>query len=228
MAITFNNISIGSGVGLTITPPPSSVYLWSWGRNDLGQLGLGDTTVRSSPVQVGALTNWSSVATSKGAARMTTAIKTDGTLWAWGSNQFGRLGLGNTTYSYSSPKQVGSLTTWSIISAGGRQSFSIKTDGTLWSWGQNAYGQLGLGNRTYYSSPKQVGALTNWSKINCGSLTVMAINTVGALWGWGFNVEGALGLGNTTKYSSPKQVGALTTWIAISPNSNFSTVIKSA
>lgn len=216
---------VSSGNNNFIVAVKTNGTLWSCGYNQYGSLGDGTSTNKSSPVQVGSLTNWADVSCGD---YHSIAVKTDGTLWAWGLNDNGQLGLGNTTYSYSSPKQVGSLTTWSIISAGGRQSFSIKTDGTLWSWGQNAYGQLGLGNRTYYSSPKQVGALTNWSKINCGSLNVMAITTVGALWGWGFNVEGALGLGNTTKYSSPKQVGALTTWIAISPNSNFSTVIKSA
>ena len=96
-----------------------------------------------------------------------------GGLYSWGRNNYGQLGLGNTT-NYSSPKQVGALTTWSKISAGNNFSIATKTDGTLWSWGYNNFGQLGLGNTTNYSSPKQVGALTTWSKIAGGSLHTIA------------------------------------------------------
>ena len=139
--------------------------LWSWGYYPFGQLGLGNTNAYSSPKQVGALTNWSSVSCG---SYFTVSIKTDGTLWSWGYSYTGQLGLNNTTY-YSSPKQVGALTNWSSVSCGYVHTVSIKTDGTLWSWGQNAQGQLGLGNTTNYSSPKQVGALTNWSSVSCGT-----------------------------------------------------------
>jgi alpha-tubulin suppressor-like RCC1 family protein len=77
------------------------------------------------------------------------------------------LGIGNTT-SYSSPKQVGSLTSWSQVVAGASSSFSIKTDGTLWAWGRNGQRELGLGNATNYSSPKQVGSLTSWLQVAAG------------------------------------------------------------
>jgi alpha-tubulin suppressor-like RCC1 family protein len=83
--------------------------------------------------------------------------------------------LGNTT-NYSSPKQVGSLTNWSVVVGGETQfAISIKTDGTLWSWGRNFAGQLGLGNITYYSSPKQVGARTTWTVIASGGRNTLAI-----------------------------------------------------
>ena len=183
--------------------------LWSWGAGNSGVLGLGNTTNYSSPKQVGALTSWLKV--SAGYDKFNLATKTDGTLWAWGKNNNGQLGLSNTTY-YSSPKQIGSGTTWSDIAAAGYCSLAIKTDGTLWSWGYNGAGQLGLGNTTSYSSPKQVGALTTWSKVNGGIAHSLAIKTDGTLWSWGDGAYGKLGLGNTTYYSSPKQVGALTTW----------------
>jgi alpha-tubulin suppressor-like RCC1 family protein len=185
--------------------------LWGWGVNGLGQLGLGNTTYYSSPKQVGALTNWLLVSASQ--YQHTAAIKTDGTLWTWGSGAGGGLGVGNTT-NYSSPKQVGALTTWKYVSTGVSSTFAIKTDGTLWVWGRNNLGQLGLNNITYYSSPKQLGALTNW-KVVAGSISVFtgAVKTDGTLWTWGNNANGALGLGNTTRYSSPKQVGALTNWL---------------
>jgi len=82
--------------------------LYSWGKNSNGQLGLGDITNRSTPVQVGALTTWLKIACG---SYYSLATKTDGTLWSWGLNTNGLLGLGNIT-NYSSPKQVGALTTW--------------------------------------------------------------------------------------------------------------------
>ena len=95
-------------------------------------------------------------------------------LYAWGPNNYGQLGLGNTT-NYSSPKQVGALTNWSLVLAASTSSISIKTDGTLWSWGLNSSGQLGLGNTTNYSSPKQVGSLNTWVSLCKGSLSNSAI-----------------------------------------------------
>jgi alpha-tubulin suppressor-like RCC1 family protein len=146
--------------------------MWSWGRNNAGQLGQGNTTYRSSPVQIGALTNWSKVSAATG---FTLAVKTDGTLWSWGQNNAGQLGTNNITY-YSSPKQIGSLTTWFNVGAGlNHFSISVKTDGTLWSWGSGSNGQLGLNNLTNYSSPKQVGSLTGWVNVACGNAHTLSI-----------------------------------------------------
>jgi alpha-tubulin suppressor-like RCC1 family protein len=195
--------------------------LWSWGSGYAGVLGLGNTTNYSSPKQVGALTTWSNVFTNSNYDSF--AIKTDGTLWAWGKNSYpGVLGLGNTT-AYSSPKQVGALTNWATVGAGNSHTLAVKTDGTLWSWGRGSYGRLGLGNTTNYTSPKQVGALTAWSLVNGGFSFSSAIKTDGTLWAWGKNTDGQLGLGNTTNYSSPKQVGALTTWSRLGAGSYAST-----
>jgi len=214
---------------LTTWPSPPSPALYSWGQNAQGQLGLGNSgagTYKSSPNQVGSLTNWATLPTPSMGYLFSAAIKTDGTLWTWGWNDAGRLGLGNTT-SYSSPKQVGSLTAWSKLTLVYQSVISIKTDGTLWSWGRNLYGQLGLGNTTYYSSPKQVGALTTWSNIAGCRYHTVATKTDGTLWTWGAGGLGRLGLGNVTNYSSPKQVGALTTWsIVASGMSNSTAAIK--
>ncbi len=187
--------------------------MWSWGQNTNGQLGLGDTTNRSSPVQVGALTSWyqSAAAFQSGAA-----IKTDGTLWTWGENSVGTLGLNNTTSGIYSPIQVGALTNWAKIASGGYHYLAIKTDGTLWAWGYNNYGQLGQGNTTNYSSPVQVGALTTWLQAAAGYFHTLAVKTDGTLWGWGAGLNGRTGHNNTTNYSSPVQVGGLTNWLTIS------------
>ena len=154
------------------------------------------------------------------------ALKTDGTLWSWGYNIYGQLGLGNSTY-YSSPKQIGALTTWLTVSCGNYHTVAIKTDGTIWSWGENGYGQLGLGTTTGMSSPNQVGSLTNWKSTACGSSHTVAIKTDGTIWSWGQNGYGQLGLGTTApNYSSPKQIGALSTWSQVSCGNNWTMALK--
>jgi alpha-tubulin suppressor-like RCC1 family protein len=204
-----------------------------WGANYYGQIG-NNSTIRNSalavrsPVQIGALTNWSKLACG---AAATLAVKTDGTLWSWGRNTEGQLGQGDIVHR-SSPVQVGALTTWSTVfctgggNSGYGSSFAIKTNGTLWSWGNNSSGQLGQGDIVHRSSPVQVGALTNWSLISGGQYHVLALKTDGTLWTWGYNNYGQLGQNDTVHRSSPVQIGALTTWSTIGTASQTSAAIK--
>ena len=188
--------------------------MWSWGANDSGQLGQNNTTYRSSPVQIGSLATWSQVTSAQSACF---AIKTDGTLWSWGSNSYGLLGLNDAGYGTgrSSPVQVGALTNWLKISSGSGHCLAIKNDGTLWAWGNNASGRLGINNTSNRSSPVQVGALTTWLEISGSSNFSLAINTSGNLLTWGSNSDGYLGLGDTANRSSPTQVGSLTSWVRL-------------
>ena len=117
----------------------------------------------------GAGTNWVTVNMNNYSSF---AIKTDGTLWSWGQNNSGQLGLNDTNYR-SSPNQIGALTNWLQISGNynGYVTTALKTDGTLWSWGRNNLGQLGLGNTTYKSSPTQIGSLSTWVAVS-GSMAI--------------------------------------------------------
>jgi alpha-tubulin suppressor-like RCC1 family protein len=216
-----------SGGGTCSAAITTSGTLWTWGGNDQGALGLGDTVNRSSPVQVGTLSNWLKVA---GGRYSMAAIKTDGTLWTWGNNQKGELGLGTSSYaqSKSSPNQVGALTTWSQVACGNQHVLAIRTDGTLWSWGKNVQGQLGLGNTTYLSSPNQVGLLTDWLSVSSrdNANYSLALKTDGTLWAWGINTAGQLGIGDTNSRSSPVQVGLLTNWANVTSRSVSTGAIK--
>ena len=187
--------------------------LWSWGRNNSGEGGHGDTVARSSPVQVGALTTWASV--SAGATNAA-AIKTDGTLWTWGTSPNGENGRSSVVAS-SSPIQVGALTDWAQVSCGTKSVFAVKTNGTLWAWGNaNPGGGLGLNDSVDRSSPTQIGALTTWASVHAGDDHASALKTDGTLWGWGDNSAqyGSSGHSTLNDISSPVQVGALDTWVS--------------
>ena len=133
--------------------------LYTWGNNSTGQLADNSQTQRSSPVQVPG-TTWLQLGDGTGYSKNPLAIKSDGTLWAWGADYYGSLG-NNTTAQYSSPVQVPG-NTWAYVSCGQQSNAATKTDGTLWVWGDNDYGQLSQNNRTRYSSPTQIGSATNW------------------------------------------------------------------
>jgi len=202
--------------------------LWSWGRNNYGQLGLGDTTTRSSPEQVGILTDWEDVSAGGDWGDTTVGVKTDGTLWTIGENFYGQLGLGYVTPNrHSSPVQVGALTDWSDAGGvGGSHVAVVKTDGTLWTWGQNQYGELGLGDIDKRSLPVQVGTDEDWSEAAGGDGYILAVKTDGTLWSWGRGYTGRLGLGDQTKHSSPVQVGSDMDWSRVSTGRSSSAAIK--
>jgi alpha-tubulin suppressor-like RCC1 family protein len=197
---------------------------WGWGNNYGGKIGNNTSVDRSSPVQIGALTNWAQVTA---ASAHTAAVKTDGTFWTWGNNGQGQLGH-NTNIRRSSPVQVGALTNWAHVSQGTNAShtFSIKTDGTLWAWGSNSYGQLGDGTRVAKSSPVQIGALTSWTQVALGGGHTIAVRGNGTLWTWGNGDYGRLGHDNAISRSSPTQVGALTNWAQGTGGTNHTAAVK--
>ncbi len=199
--------------------------LWLWGKNNYGNLATNDRVSRSSPTQVG--TGWSQVKNSDQFGGL--ALKTNGTLWTWGSGYGGATGLNEPFVYRSSPVQIGSNTNWSKIDTSGRVSnaAAIKTDGTLWLWGRNNYGQLGLGDRVYRSSPVQIGSGTDWNLVSFGYKNCAAIKTNGTLWVWGENYLGSLGLNDVSHRSSPVQLGSGSTWNQVDLNATSGAAIKS-
>jgi len=187
--------------------------LWLWGANSYGQLGDNTTTGRSSPVQtIAGGENWRMVSAG---GYHTAAIKTDGTLWTWGYNNYGQLG-DNTVVHRSSPVQTtAGGTTWKQVSASQYHTAAIRTDGTLWLWGYNRYfGQLGDNTVVNKSSPVQTTAGgTTWKLVAAGGYHTAAIKTDGTLWLWGCNKYGQLGDTTLVHRSSPIQtIAGGTNW----------------
>lgn len=163
--------------------------LWASGDNSLGQLGDGTNTTRISPLRIGKDTNWAQVALG---FRHVIAVKSNGTLWSWGSGRHGELGQGNCTYR-SVPTQIGISSNWGTnrdsIAAGWRHSFALKTDGTLWAWGDNWAGQLGLKGVEYRSIPVQVGTDTDWVKVFANRLSSLLVKKNGTYRNLGYTNE---------------------------------------
>ena len=201
--------------------------LWAWGDNRYGQLGNGTTVDRTTPTQesTGA-TNWSAIATG---GYHTVALKSDGTLWAWGYNGYGSLGDG-TIVSKSAPTQEATgATDWSVIAAGGFHTIAIKADGSLWAWGNNEIGQVGDGTTVNKDAPTQESTGgTNWSAISAGDYHTVALKSDGALWAWGHNQYGQLGDGTLTHRHTPvRESTGASNWSAIATGKDHTIALKS-
>jgi alpha-tubulin suppressor-like RCC1 family protein len=191
--------------------------LWAWGDNDEGQLGDGKISGQNrrdllSPVQIGSDANWSKVACG---THHSTAIRSDGTLWAWGYNGAGQLGDG-TFKERNSPIQIGSEKNWLNVFCVHSITFAIKSDGTLWAWGNNNQGLLCDGTKIHSRSPIQIGSETNWSQVNGSYGFIIALKSDGTRWVWGHNLYGNLGDGTKINHSSPVQISNETNWSQVS------------
>lgn len=208
--------------------------LWTWGSNSNGELGNGSTKESDAPMKV--LDNVAAVSCGGASA----AIKTDGSLWMWGSNSIGQLGNGGggnvTSLSgvtiQTVPVKV--LDNVTAVSCGGGHTAALKTDGSLWIWGLNAYGALGNGATVPSSTPMKV--LDNVTAVSCGSNYTAVLKTDGSLWTWGGNGFGELGYkggnGDFLGYliqTVPKQVAGLTASVSPSlPSASTTTPVTTA
>lgn len=200
--------------------------LWGWGLNTSYQLGMGDPSSRLSPSLVGEEPElaWTKVV---GARVFSLGIKSDGTLWSWGTNFNGELGIGiknvfpSTAGNRLFPVQVES-DQWLDIACSEVSAAGIKSDGTLWAWGNNQNGQLGQGDTTERLSPTQVGSASNWVQVACGRFFLVALNSDGQVWGCGV---GPVGDGTTNDYDVLTQaIGSGYAFIAC--GSQFKLAIK--
>ena len=237
--------ALSSAHSWTFTTPPLNVSanryhsvalkgdgtLWAWGLNNRGQLGDGTTDDSSFPKRVTVGTTWVSVAAG---GYHTVAIRDDGTIWAWGLNNKGQLGNGTTIESHN-PAQVDVAgNDWVSIAAGLDFTVALKSDGTLWAWGDNSAGQIGGDpvSLSYSETPRQISTDTDWAAVSCGALHCLALKKNGKLYAWGDNdLGGQLGIGDTygdVLFSSvPLKVNNDTDWAVVAAGGFHNLAIKS-
>jgi alpha-tubulin suppressor-like RCC1 family protein len=207
--------------------------LWAWGNNQYGQLGNGSflnyPLAQTSPLRIGSPSDVWTMVSAGGAHSL--AIKDDGTLWSWGLNDFGQLGNDSTETS-NVPVLIGTaMDQWSFVSAGDTHSFAIKTDGSLWAWGDNTSGRLGDGTTTNRLIPVRIADGTNdWKSVRTAIDHTVAVKTDGSLWSWGVNFRGKLGLGQFSTalpaVNSPTRIGTLNVWKTAAVANDFSLAVR--
>ncbi|WPB74364.1 RCC1 repeat-containing protein [Archangium violaceum] len=197
--------------------------VWSWGNNANGQLGRPASPSEPTPQQVPGLTGGEAVESGFTHSLM---LREDGTVWSWGGNSTGQLGRITSTPFDATPTQVPGLTNMVALAASTNHSLALREDGTVWSWGSNANGQLGRPTATHFDPiPAQVPGLTDVVALSAGSDHVLALRANGTLWAWGGNRYRQLGFPEATASNpTPRQVPALTNVVDVAAGSDFSLV----
>lgn len=200
----------------------SNGTVWGWGANGQGQLGSNCCTPSYVPVQVPGLSSMTAV--SEGDT-FSVALKSDGTVWTWGDNTHGELGSGSfAPTGRTAPGQVAGLTSVIAIAAGQFFALALRSDGTVWAWGENAQGELGNGTCCADSATATAvtGSLSSVTALAAGADNGVAVTSSGAVWTWGDNTQGQLGNGTCcTAVWTPTQVAGITTAVAAAAGNQF-------
>jgi alpha-tubulin suppressor-like RCC1 family protein len=195
--------TVSAGVDFTIALQKDGT-IWGWGKNEYGQIGNSLYNELRIPHQEDTnATDWAIISAG---ANHSSAIKKDGTLWSWGLNSSGQLGAGDTSSLRGVRQEITASHNWVAIDLGYDHTLALKDDGTLWAWGNNYYGQLGLGDTSNQDTPQQVGTSHRWVSISAGKYFSIASDADGKLWVWGYNANFQLGLDNNEDKLEPTEV----------------------
>jgi len=170
--------------------------LTTWGNNQYGQLGTATNSGTPNPNPTPTATGTALVTRSLAmGASFGLAVKGDGTLWAWGDNAYGQLGLAITTARVTRPVQVGTATDWVMVAAGEYHTLALRADGSLYAWGWNIYGQLGSPTNSGTNAPTPTPQLVagTYTQIAAGVYHSLGLRADGSLYAWGSNQYGQLG-----------------------------------
>src|SRR6185295_6632740 len=178
-----NVVAIAAGVQHSLAIQ-SDGTVWTFGDNQYGQLGDGTTTPRNAPVQAVGLTNIIAVA---GGSLNSIALKSDGTVWVWGDNRHGEMGDGTISISRATPAQVPGFNNATGVAAGIFRCAALRNDGTVWSWGDNSYGQLGDGTTTLRQTPVMASGMSGAVAVRAAGFSTIALRNDSTVWTWGNN-----------------------------------------
>ncbi|MFY2562096.1 RCC1 domain-containing protein [Corallococcus terminator] len=199
-----------------------------WGAGFSGYGSLGDDYPQDhtaqNPLKVSVLSCMKAVSTSYLSVM---GLRSDGTVWGWGNNFFGQLGIGTISSAHYTPTQVQNLTNVRVVSAGPFHSLALRGDGTVWAWGNGYYGKLATGTEDSTSVPVLATTLTGLISVSAGGSHSMALRSDGTVWTWGGNGAGQLGDGTTTQRNLPVQTTGLSGVISISAGDGHSLALKS-
>ena len=154
------------------------------------------------------------------------ALTNEGTIWSWGKNESGELGVNSFAPSHNIPLKIGNENDWAKVFAQSERTFVIKNNGTLWACGSGFSFALGNGNNDDKHFLVQIGNDNDWSYVASGAGT-MAIKTNGTLWGWGANIYGMLNLGATSIEMNPVQISSATDWVKVVIGGHYALALKS-
>jgi alpha-tubulin suppressor-like RCC1 family protein len=215
-------IATGDGHGILLKADGS---VWAWGANGGGQLGIGDGDYASEPVRVPGLANIRSVTAGEA---FTVAVRGDGTVWAWGENSYGQLGNGSTSASRT-PARVAGLTDVVMVAASRRQHYvlALKTDGSVWAWGENASGQGTAATGVKSLVPMHVQGLPGVKAIAAGENLSLALGSDGAVWVWGDHGAGDKCQGCISYSGLPQRVPGLSDVVAVAAGYQLTVALKS-
>ena len=203
------SVAIGANHAVILASDGS---LWTWGQSGFGWqvLGLGSNVRTQAWLRrIGEETNWVNIAVG---GSTTLALKSDGTIWAWGENLYGQLGDGTTVRERATPVRSVPGNDWKQVATAGPHSVALKRDGTLWSWGNNWAGQLGDGTTNYSRVPVRVGSSTNWIRIWANLIENVGQQSDGTLWFWGWDYTGSQ---RGSSIPAPIRVSSDTNWVDV-------------